>query len=125
MPLMSLGMFVFAIESVPYQELARKRAWRHARSERVGAHAASQFLGPGEETVSLKGVIAPPVIGDYSNMQVLEAMADQGEAHPLVEGNGVVWGHFTIESIDRTQQHFLPDGTPRRTEFTMELKRAK
>ena len=123
MPMMTLGMFVFALDSVPYGELQRKMAWRYGRTERVGAFAAAQFLGPGDDTVSITGAIVPPMAGSYSNLRVLEAIAAQGEAQPLVDTAGVVWGHFTIESIDKKQSYIMQDGIPRKTDFTLELKR--
>ncbi len=125
MPLMSLGMFVFDLPSVAYDALARKRSWRHGRTERVGAFAASQFLGPGDDVVSLSGLIVPGIAGDLSNLRVLVEMGDQGEAQSLVDNEGVVWGHFTIESIDLKQSALMDNGVPRKTDFTIELKRVR
>ena len=125
MPMMSLGMFLFALDSAPYSELGRKMAWRWGRTDRVGAFAAAQFLGPGEDCVSISGALVPPLTGSYSNLRVLEAMGDQGEAQPLVDSEGVVWGHFTIESIDKKQSHIMVDGLARKTDFTIELKRVR
>jgi phage protein U len=125
MPMMSLGMFLFALDSVPYQELSRKQAWRHGRTERVGAFAAAQFMGPGDDTVSISGALIPPLAGTYSNLRVLEAIAEQGEAQPLVDSEGVVWGHYTIEGLDRKQSYIMADGIPRKVDFTIELKRVR
>jgi phage protein U len=125
MPLMSLGMFIFDLPSVAYDTLSRKMSWRHGRTERVGAFAASQFLGPGEDVVNLSGLIVPPISGDLSNLRVLEEMGTQGEAHPLVDNEGVVWGHYTIESIDKKQTVLMDNGVPRKTDFTIELKRVR
>ena len=125
MPLMSLGMFTFAMDSVPYETLDRKTSWRFGRSERIGAHAAAQFLGPGEETITLAGVIAPPDVGAYGRLDLLKGMAAEGEAHNLVDGDGRVHGWFTIEGIDEKQSHFLDGGVPRKVDFTLELKRVE
>lgn len=123
--MMSLGMFLFALDSVPYEALSRKMNWRHGRTDRVGAFAASQFLGPGEDTVSIAGTIIPPLAGSYSNLRVLEALGEQGEAQPLIDNQGVVWGHYTIESIDKKQSFIMDDGVARKTDFTLELKRVR
>lgn len=125
MPLMSLGMFIFAMDSVPYETLSRKTNWRFGRSERVGAHAAAQFLGPGEETISIAGMLAPPVVGDYGNLRVLKEMGSSGDALDLVDSEGVVHGRFTIESIDEKQSYILDGGVPRKVDFTLELKRVE
>lgn len=123
MPLMSLGMFVFELRSVPYETLSRKRGWRFGRTDRVGAYSAAQFLGPDDETVSLAGMIAPPVAGSYGELDTLEDLASQGDALPLVDAEGNVWGDFTIETVSREQSFFMDNGVPRKTDFTIELKR--
>lgn len=123
MPLMSLGMFNFQLDTVPFEDLSRKMSWRFGRTERQGTFAAAQFLGPGEDSISISGMLAPPTIGKYAQLETLIEMADQGEAQSLVDGNGNVWGFFTIESVDRKQNHFLDNGVPRKTDFTIELKR--
>lgn len=123
MPMMTLGMFVFALDSVPYSDLQQKLSWRYGRTERVGALAATQFLGPGEDTVSISGALVPPLAGSYSNLDVIKAIAAQGEPQPLVDSRGVVWGHFTIESLDAKHAYPMQDGTPRKIEFTIEIKR--
>ena len=125
MPLMSLGEFVFALDSVPYETLSRKTNWRFGRSERIGALAAAQFLGPGEESISLAGLLAPPDIGAYARLDALRDLAASGEAHDLVDSEGVVHGRFTIESLDESQSHILDGGIPRKVDFTLELKRVE
>lgn len=125
MALMSLGMFAFALDSVPFESLARKTSWRFGRSERIGAHAAAQFLGPGEETISLAGIVAPPDVGAYGSLDLLRRMAAEGEAHQLVDGEGRVYGSFTIESLDEQQSAFLAQGLPRKVDFTLELARVE
>ncbi|GIX38007.1 MAG: oxidoreductase [Silanimonas sp.] len=121
--MMSLGLFVFSLSTAAYQELQRQTAWRHASSERVGARAATQFLGPGDETISLSGLIAPELTGDPASLDTLRAMADQGRAWPLVDGTGRVHGAFVIESISETRSLFFRDGAARRIEFQIALRR--
>ena len=50
-------------------------------------------------------------------------MADTGEPFPLVEGTGVVYGSYVITAVNATHSLFWPDGSPRRVEFTLSLKR--
>ncbi|GAA0448633.1 hypothetical protein GCM10009095_15420 [Sphingomonas molluscorum] len=53
--LMSLGMFPFSLDTLAHEDLTRRTAWRHATSQRIGQRDATQFVGPGEETVSIGG----------------------------------------------------------------------
>lgn len=121
--LAALGLFVFDLATFPFAEMSRRSDWRHTKSERVGARAASQFLGPGEEAVTLAGAIVPGLAGSYAALTTLRQMADQGEAWPLVDGNGIVWGNYSITGMDERRRHLLVDGTPRIVDFTLDLDR--
>lgn len=121
--LASLGLFVFDLASFPFADVSHRIDWRQAKTERIGARAASQYLGPGDETVGLAGAIVPEVAGSYGAIATLRQMADQGEAWPLVDGAGVVWGNFRIVGMDARRRYLLVDGTPRMIDFTLDLDR--
>ena len=123
--LMSLGLFVFQLASLPYQELQRQAGWRHASGSRVGARPVSQFLGPDEESVTLSGILLPEITGNVSALERLREMAAEGSAWPLIEGNGYIYGQFVIEKIDEGRSLFFYDGAARRIEFTIALKRSE
>ena len=53
--LMSLGMFPFSLPTLAHDDLSRRTAWRHATSQRIGARDASQYVGPGEESITIGG----------------------------------------------------------------------
>ncbi|MCW2362437.1 phage protein U [Sphingobium sp. B1D7B] len=121
--MMSLDTFLFEIGTLPYEQLAQTWNWRHAKSERFGARAASQFLGPGDETMRLTGRLFPGVAGDYSSLERIREMADTGESYTLLSGRQEVLGQFTIRSLEQSSDTFLVDGFPRRANFTLELER--
>ena len=50
-------------------------------------------------------------------------MANSGKAWPMVEGSGRIYGLWVIESLTETKTIFFRDGTPRRIEFSITLKR--
>lgn len=121
--LAAIGMFVFETDSALFDELARKRSWRHARTERFGARAASQFLGPGDDEVTISGRLVPGLAGRYSSLQRISEMADTGEAYPLADGTGTIMGSFTIEGLDETHRNLIDNGRARLIDFTLTLKR--
>lgn len=121
--MMSLGQFVFSLSTLAYQQLQRASEWRHAQNARVGARAATQFVGVGEETIALDGVLVPELAGTRMSLDTLRDMADQGAAWPLVDGTGVVFGAFVLTGMRETGTFFFPDGTPRRIEFAINLLR--
>lgn len=121
--MMSLGQFVFSLPTLAYQQLQRVTEWRHAKNSRVGARAATQFVGLGDDAITLDGVLMPEVAGQYASLDTLRDMAGQGAAWPMVDGNGVVYGAWVILRMQETGTLFFKDGTPRKKQFTIELLR--
>ncbi|MBA0289207.1 oxidoreductase [Stenotrophomonas maltophilia] len=121
--MMSLGTFVFSLQTAAYQQLQRQMSWRHPASERVGVLAARQYLGPGEETIDLSGVIHAEMTDDLLTLDVLRELAADGRPLALVEGNGTVYGGYVILSINEGRTEFFADGTPRRIDFQLQLAR--
>lgn len=121
--MMALGNFIFSLYTLAYQELQRQTDYRHATSSRAGAAPARQFLGKGDDSITLPGWLAPELAGTPSSLDVLRYMAGTGGAWPLIEGSGRIYGLWVIESITETKTLFFQDGTPRRIEFSIALKR--
>ncbi|WP_010176311.1 phage tail protein [Pseudomonas sp. PAMC 25886] len=121
--MMALGMFVFSLSTAAYQELQRQTDWRHASNSRIGAAPARQFLGRGDDAITLPGIILPELAGSALSLDAIRLMANTGKAWPMVEGNGRIYGLWVIESLSENKTIFFMDGTPRRIEFTLSLKR--
>ncbi|MCF1165510.1 phage tail protein [Yersinia pseudotuberculosis] len=121
--MMALGMFVFMLQTVPYQDFQHQMAWRHPSNARIGLGLSSQFLGPDEESITLSGVLYPELTGGKLSLMALQLMAETGKAWSLIEGNGAIHGMFVIESLERTKSIFFSDGSARKIEFTLSLKR--
>lgn len=120
---MTLGMFIFGMDSIPYQELQRRMTWRHEEMVRLGARPAAQFVGPGDDMVTVAALIVPEVSGTYGAIERLIEMADTGDNWPLVDGRGYVLGHYRIEGMDLTHVGIMAGGLPRGQNFSMELRR--
>lgn len=121
--MLTLGFFVFMLQTLPYQSMQRTADYRWPTNGRVGQRPAAQFLGLDEEKITLSGVLLPEVTGGRWSLLTVQLMAEQGRAWPLIEGTGTIYGMFVIESVSETHSQFFADGSPRRTEFTLTLKR--
>ena len=121
--MLALGMFVFSLSTLAYQELQRQTEWRHPSNSRVGAAPARQFVGRGDDIITLPGIIFPELAGTTLSLDALRLMANTGKAWPMIEGSGRIYGLWAIESLRETKTVFFRDGTPRRIEFTLTLKR--
>jgi len=121
--MMALGMFVFSLETLAYQEFQRQTDWRHGSTSRIGTNPARQYLGRGDDSITLPGVLLPGLAGSPLSLDTLRMMADTGKAWPLVQGDGRIFGLWVIESLSETRTLFFRDGAARRIEFNLKLTR--
>jgi len=119
--MMSYGTFVFSLSTVAYDQLQRQMTWRHARTARVGARPATQFLGVDEDTITLQGSISAELADDLHGLDDLRDLASEGMPQALVEGTGRVYGSYVIEGIKETRKELFADGTPRLIDFQLDL----
>ena len=89
----------------------------------MGSRPARQFVGPGDDTITLSGVLVPELMGRTAALDELRAMADTGMAWALVSGAGEIFGAFVIENTSTTGTVMMDNGMPRRIEFQLQLKR--
>lgn len=121
--MLALGLFVFQLNTLPYQSFQRQVNWRHPTNSRVGTSPASQFVGRDNDKITLDGVLMPELTGGTVTLALLEAMADHGKAWPLIEGTGMIYGMFVVESLATTRTVFFKDGAARKIDFQISLKR--
>lgn len=122
--LMSLGSFIFSIDDLLFDQIRERRTWRHPAGDRVGLAPSYQYAGPGEHTLSMGGLLAPGQIGRREALEDIVTLAKTGEAHPLVDGEGYVYGAFVITGLDTTKSHFLKFGLALKVDFTIDMVRA-
>lgn len=123
MIMLALGYFRFSMDTAAYEQLRRTSEYRWPSQERLGRRPARQFLGPGNETIELPGVIYPHFAGGVSQVERMRYMAGQGVALTLMGGDGLALGKWCIERIEETRSNLLADGTPKKIEFRLSLAR--
>lgn len=121
--MLTLGLFVFMLQTIPYQSLQRDVNYRWPSNSRVGQRPALQFLGIEGETITLSGELLPEITGGRLSLLMLETMADQGRAWPLIGGNGTIYGVFVVNSISQTHSEFFANGAARKIAFNVTLTR--
>ncbi len=121
--MLALGMFPFSISTLAFDELQRRASWSHANSPRIGARDATQYVGPGAETISVSGTAFAELSDGVASIDELRSMAGGGDAWSLVDGGGKVYGAFVITGLDERYKEFFADGTARRIDFGLDLLR--
>ena len=78
--MLALGMFVFMRQTLPHQTMQRDAEYLWPSNSRVGKRDSFQYLGPGEERITLAGVLYPELTGGKLTMTAIRLMADEGRA---------------------------------------------
>ena len=122
--MMALGPFRFGIATAAYQSLERTSEWRWPTQDRIGVAPARQYVGPGDDTINLSGVIYPHFIANRAGLEQVSRMrsaASLGLPLQMVSGAGRVLGDYVILSIREGQSTFFSDGSPRSITFDIAL----
>ena len=94
---------------------------QQAQADRLGRHSARQFLGPGENTIDLKGKVFPAYRRGRGKIDAMRAEAGKREPLRLVSGTGAVFGLWVILRIREEGRAHLAGGTPRQIDFELQL----
>ena len=120
--LLMLGPFKFSLNTAVFQEAERSTEYRWASINRFGQTDALQFVGLGDDIVTLPGVIYPDWKGDAVQVDTLRAIASQGRPLQMMSGTGAVLDYFVIQRISDTRSFFKKDGSFRKQTFSVTLK---
>ena len=114
---------MFSLPTLAYHELQRQTEWKHASTARVGLRDAHQYVGPGDDTITLSGWVAPELTGSLYSLDALRMMADTGKSWILIQGTGRILGSYRITSMTEGRTILDGSGGARRVEFSIALKR--
>jgi phage protein U len=120
-PLFQLGDFQFDIPNGVPQTLERTAEYRWESQDRLLRAPAVQFLGPGNQEITLDGVLFPGFSGRQTTVENLRALAGKGEPQMLTDGNGRVWGKWSIRNLREGLGLFAPGGGARQITFSITL----
>lgn len=121
--MMKLGDYKFMIPFSVYQTLDRSTEWKWPSQTRFLLGPSSQFVGNGEDRITLTGVIFPEWRGGSKQVDRFREMGGTGETFLLISGLGKIYGMWFIESVTEKQSLFAAFGTPRKQEFTITLRK--
>ena len=119
--ILSIGLFVFSVPTLLFDELSRRRGWRFAANQRIGARDALQPVGPDEDKISLTGSAPLELQDGQAGLDNLAAMAATQQAWSLVDATGRCYGDWVIVGLDERGRGYNADFQARSIEFQVEL----
>ena len=121
--MMVYGLFVFELRTAPYQTLTHSRDWRHVKNDRVGKRAKYQYIGAGDDEITLAGTLYPEITGGDVSLALLETAGYIARPLPLIEGTGTIYGLYVITHLETERTEFFADGKAKKIDFTLSLSR--
>ncbi len=123
MGMLKLGEFIFSVDTAAYQKLQRSTSRRLAKINRIDKRAAHQDLGPGDDVITLPGVIYPTYKGGLTQIDEMRKMMNAGEPLMLVDGQGNVHDKWIIANVTETDSVFFKDGVEQQQDFSIKIER--
>lgn len=120
--MMSLGLFVFKMDTAPFEQYSRDTTMRIAKKQANSLGPVHQNLGLDSDTLELSGYLVPPITGGAEAIEKLRNMQLNGKSWNLVDGAGKDLGAWFIESLKETGTNLKHDGTARKIEFSLSLR---
>ncbi|EKS58829.1 phage tail protein [Citrobacter freundii ATCC 8090 = MTCC 1658 = NBRC 12681] len=121
--MMVYGMFVFELRTLPHQQLQQNKSWRHVKNERINRSASWQYIGAGEDQITLSGVLYPEITGGEVSLTVLTTQAYTGRPWPLIDGTGQIYGMYVITGLQTTRSELDRYGKAKKIEFSISFQR--
>ena len=118
--MMRLGAYRFAMDTAAYNDMTRTAAYRWASVE-TQAGPGFQYMGPGEDAMTLSGIVYPHFMGGLGQLDAMRAEALKGKPLLMTDGLGSVRGFWIIKNVRETGQKFAAGGVARRQTFSMNL----
>ncbi|NLI26440.1 MAG: phage tail protein [Acetobacter sp.] len=120
---MTLGNYVFEVEGFGFSGLERSTETRWAEMNVAGGMNPIQWTGGGGEYVTISGVLFPKAFGGMTTLESIRTAARAGTIMTLIALSGEVFGQFVVEGVDDSRDYIAADGSPRRTGYSLRLRR--
>ena len=121
--MLTFGPVAFSVTEAAYQALRRATRFRVPVHERVGTQVGYQFTGPGEDSITLSGVIMPTYRGRPGVLDDLRALGAAGQPRLLTAGTGESFGQWIMGELSEERSALFADGRARKHVFTVNLLR--
>lgn len=122
MVLMQLGKYQFSIGTLAHQSISRTSGYKWAKQDRIQNIGALQFTGIENEEIAISGAIVPQWVNVEQHLNQLRYMAETGEPHLLIDGQGTNLGYWVITKIDSKAQSLNHKGIGKEGDFSLSLQ---
>jgi len=102
-------------------EMKRSSAADFATKPTIGGLQGREFMGEGEDKLTLSGQLLPTKTGGMSELESAHSFRRAGTRLPVVRGDGKSFGWFVITSISESHTDLMRDGVGFVVKFDIDL----
>ncbi|WP_108459210.1 phage tail protein [Devosia naphthalenivorans] len=102
-------------------EMSRSASADFAVKPLMGTLPGREFMGEGDDKLSLSGQLLPLKTGGLTELEVAHGFRQSGQRLPVMRGDGKMFGWFAIESIQETHMDLMADGVGFRVKHSIAL----
>ncbi|MBG6247347.1 MULTISPECIES: phage tail protein [Symbiopectobacterium] len=121
--MMVYGLLVFELKTLPHQQLRQSKQCRHVKNERINRSAKWQYIGAGEDQITLDGILYPEITGGEMSLTALNTQAYSGRPWPLIEGTGQIYGMYVLTGMQTTRTELDRYGKAKKIAFSLSFQR--
>lgn len=104
-------------------EVSRNAGADFAVKPVIGSLPNREFMGEGDDELSISGQLLPSKIGGLTELETLHALRRAGEQLPVMRGDGVMLGWFAITRIQEEHKDLERNGVGFTVQHTIDLVR--
>lgn len=108
--LYSIGSLMLDTRPFSAEEVQRSASADFASKALIGALPSREFMGEGDDSLTLSGQLLPFKLGGLTELEMAHAFRRSGQRLPVLRGDGRRLGWFVIETINETHRELMRDG---------------
>jgi hypothetical protein len=120
--LFQVGLLTIDRRPFNVAEWSRDVSGDHAKKDLLGRRPGREFVGKGEETITLKGTIHPLHYGGLSELELAQALSRSGLPLFVTRGDGAVLGWYAIEKVSEKHAEIVANSGGVGAEVEHEIK---
>jgi uncharacterized protein len=114
----TIDVFPYNVDSVEREAAAD---WAH--KHQVGRLPGAEFVGEGEDRLTLRGQILPTKIGGLGDLAAMHGLRAAGTPVIAVRGDGAVMGWYAIDHVREAHDLLAPNGVGQVVKYEVRLFR--
>ncbi|WP_338606848.1 phage tail protein [Pelagibacterium nitratireducens] len=113
------------LDTMPFNADTMRRASGAAVAEKgvMGARPPLEFMGKGEDRITLSGRLLPTRIGGLTELETVRGLMEAGTRVPVMRGDGKMFGWHAIVRIEEDHANLDRFGVGFTLAYTIELLR--